>query len=1019
LLYLSATAAFAQYRFDSWTTDDGLPHISIWALRQTRDGYLWLATGDGLARFDGVRFRVFHKANTPGLTNANFTPYAMLEDRQGALWAGTAYGGVVRYRDGVFTTYTTKDGLADNRVVRVDEDAEGTVWVYTRTGLAQWKDGRLKRVAPAPGSPFNDHLVAPKNLSVDAIFFGLWRQTAGGWERFAYGRWSSFPLPPHLPDMADPAKLNISAIVEDSERRLWYGVMDRPQEAYCVSDGRLTVYQGLPSNSFVCYQDRSGHLWLSDRDGDTSLWKDGQLTPLVGFSTASVFRAWEDREGGLWIGTKNEGLYRLRGQPINVLRRPGGPWLNTINALWQDRSGDVWLGSNGGLSRFRDGRFDNYPRPGATLGEQPNVFSALFEERDGVIRVGTFDGVTHFRDGRLFEDKDLSAQITRRITAIHRDRAGDLWFGSNQGLYRLGDNRRDGKLERYTTADGLAGDNVTALCEDHAGALWIGTQSGLSRFAGGHFASLTEADGLSSNRVSAIYEDGAEVLWVGTFDGGLNRLTKSAASPNGQNEMKITRYTTEQGMFSNAIFHILEDDQGWMWFSCHLGLHRVRKQELNDFADGRISRITSIRFGKADGFITEECRAVGQPAGLKTRDGRLWFPTQDGVAVIDPKAVPANPHPPPVVIESFLLDRQPVAFDRTVRIAPGQENFEVEYTALSFINSGQIRFKYKLAGLDHDWVDVGVRRTAYFSHVPPGEYTFTVTAANSDGVWNTEGASLRVVVLAPFYRTWWFMALASLGVIGIALAGYRRRVAALRAKHAAREAFSRQLIESQELERKRIAAELHDGLGQNLLVIKNRALLGLLAPGNQERAVEQLNEISTAVSQTLDEVRQIAANLHPYQLDRLGLAKAIEAMIRKVAAAAGIKFSTEIDNIDGLLDPQAEINLYRIVQESLNNIVKHSAATEAAVAIKRDVQRVAITIRDNGKGFVVEPARNTGPLKRGFGLAGMSERARMLGGDYAIHSTPGGGTTITLTIDLKTEPKIKPEDRTEKCETEK
>jgi signal transduction histidine kinase len=325
---------------------------------------------------------------------------------------------------------------------------------------------------------------------------------------------------------------------------------------------------------------------------------------------------------------------------------------------------------------------------------------------------------------------------------------------------------------------------------------------------------------------------------------------------------------------------------------------------------------------------------------------------------------------------------------------------EINYTGLSFIKSEQVQFKYRLAGADADWTDVGTRRVAYIPYLPPGDYTFHVIAANSDGVWNTAGASVRVTVLAPFYRTWWFMALASLGVIGVALLAYRRRIAALRLKHAEREEFARQLIESQERERKRIAAELHDGLGQELLVIKNRALLGLMAPDDQNRAVEQLNEISTAVSATLDEVRQIAANLHPYQLDRLGLTKAIEAMIRKVAAAAEIKFSTEIDNIDGLFDAQAEINLYRIVQESLNNIVKHSGATEAAVAISRDERRVTITIRDNGKGFAAAPARNTGPLKRGFGLAGMSERARMLGGDYAIHSIPGEGTTVRLTIDF-------------------
>jgi len=412
-----------------------------------------------------------------------------------------------------------------------------------------------------------------------------------------------------------------------------------------------------------------------------------------------------------------------------------------------------------------------------------------------------------------------------------------------------------------------------------------------------------------------------------------------------------------------------------------------------------------MAFGKQDGMLNSECNGGRQPAGFVAEDGKLWFPTMGGVAVIDPEAARVNSLSPPVMIESVKLERGLIDFSRGVTVAPGQRDLEIAYTGLSFVKPEQVKFKYRLEGLDTEWIDVGTRRVAYFPNLPPGGYTFRVIAANSDGVWNDDGAALRIVVEAPFYRTGWFNALAALSLAAAGLLAYRARIAKLQRRQEEQAAFSQRLIESQEIERKRIAAELHDGLGQNLLVIKNRALLGLLAPEDQNRAVEQLGEISTAVSQTLDEVRQIAANLHPYQLDRLGLTKAIEAMIRKVAAAAPIKFSAEVDNIDGLFAPRAEINLYRIVQESLNNVVKHSAAAEAAVAIRRDGGHVAITVRDNGRGFVVESARNIGPLKQGFGLAGMAERARMLGGDYAIHSAPGEGTTVMLIIDLKTEPK--------------
>jgi signal transduction histidine kinase len=292
---------------------------------------------------------------------------------------------------------------------------------------------------------------------------------------------------------------------------------------------------------------------------------------------------------------------------------------------------------------------------------------------------------------------------------------------------------------------------------------------------------------------------------------------------------------------------------------------------------------------------------------------------------------------------------------------------------------------------------------AYFPNLSPGNYNFQVIAANSDGVWNTAGASVRISVVPPFWRTWWFVSLSLAVVAGAALMWHRRRIARLEQARAAQAAFSRQLMQSQEDERKRIAAELHDSLGQSLAIIKNRAMLSLSAPGDHDRALEQLREISEASAEVIDEVKEIAHNLRPYQLDRLGLTKTIEGMIRKVAETHDARFAVEVDRIDGLFTPEGEINLFRIVQESVNNIVEHAEATEAGVTIKKDERSVTVTIRDNGKGFDSAPAAG-GSVPRGFGLVGMAERARVLGGNYEIHSVPGQGTTVRLVVDLKNVP---------------
>jgi len=523
--------------------------------------------------------------------------------------------------------------------------------------------------------------------------------------------------------------------------------------------------------------------------------------------------------------------------------------------------------------------------------------------------------------------------------------------------------------------------------------LWIGTDAGLTKYKDGVFTAFTEKDGLAPNIVRAIYEDGEGTLWIGTYDSGLYRLR------NG----RFTHYTTSEGLFDNGAFSIIEDDNNNFWISCNLGIYRVRKAELNDLADGRTKSITSVPYNKRDGMLNAECNGVGQPAGIRARDGRIWFPTQHGVAVIDPKRVPVNSQPPAVVIESVMVDTRPVALSSGVRLEPGQVNLEIDYSGLSFISPELVKFKYKLGGLDADWVDVGTRRTAYYAHLPPGTYSFRVIAANRDGIWNEAGATIQIIVVPPFWRTRWFIAGAVVALALLAYLFYQRRIAQLKRANRAQERFSQQLIDQQEGERKRIAAELHDSLGQGLLLIKNRAALSLRFLDDPAKAREQIEQIEGTVAESIREVRQIAYDLRPYQLDQIGLTQALEELVERVSGSCPIKFTASIDPIDDLYSVDSAINVYRIVQETLNNIVKHSGASLAEIVVTRTEHEVLIAIHDNGKGFAVATDESEGGHRprRGFGLTGLEERARMLGGKLAVISTPGVGTTIRLVLGSK------------------
>lgn len=955
-----------EYLVRNWTTADGVPHNTVRAVIAARDGYLWMGTANGLARFDGVRFDVFNLANTPGLVSDDI--FGLYEDRRGDLWMRTRRG-LARRHEGRFEFLSLTNGGRAAVFWNFAEDIDGRLWLRGPDGLARWTGERIEQVPLPDSGPTNPvHLcAAPEG--------GVWLADRRGLWRYRDGRAELFP--------ASPAPELIAA---GRDGRVW-GLSGR-QGLFVLTNGvwsRVADFGNEYCTSL--YLAPNGDVWVgSDSRAHAFRVRDGRVAEFgveLGLEGNRTLAFMQDTDGNMWIGANAGGLFRLRERRVRVYDRADGlEGLNT-SSLAESHDGALMINVMGKtLHRFSGGRFQALrvasPEPAFGLP------TAVAPARAGGVWAGTFYGQLR----RVMDEREVERVGSEGGTrSLFTDREGRLWRGTRtEGIECFAGTN----LTRFTTNEGLSFNNVYCFAQDRGGAVWAGTEQGLNRIEQDRVTRYGAADGLGHPFVSALCVDSRGTLWAGTLGGGLSAW----------NGTRFVTLTTREGLPHDTVEQLLEDDLGHLWLGTRLGLMRVALTELHDFIAGRARVVTGTLIGRDEGLLRPNFWTEYQPASLKTRDGRLWFCTGSGLVEIDPRRFARAAAAPIVHIEAVAVDgslksnlRDP---ESNLVIAPGSQRIEVRYTGISPSEPEQVRFRYRLLGYDRDWVEAGHTRFASYSKLPPGRYNFEVKAANNDGVWNETGAALALLVQPSFWQTRWFGgALAALG-LGAILATHRWRIARLERRRAEQEAFSRKLIDSQEQERQRIAAELHDSLGQNLLVIKNRAALALTQQADPGKMVAQVREVSAMASAAVREVRDIAQNLRPFQIDELGLTKAVRAMARTLGDASGIEFTADLDDIDRVLPPEFEISFYRTVQECLNNIVKHSHAKTAVIGLCRDPDAIRVIISDDGQGFAPELlGKRSAP---GFGLRNISERVRTMGGKLDIRTQPGAGTQVEIRV---------------------
>jgi diguanylate cyclase (GGDEF)-like protein/putative nucleotidyltransferase with HDIG domain len=746
---LDPSKALTQYAHGSWHVADGLPQDNVVSIAQTPDGYLWLGTEEGLVRFDGLKFTVFDRSNTPELKSNDI--YALLADRMGNLWIGTGGGGALRMSQGKFIAFTTQSGLSNNSVLSLCEGRDHAIWMGTEGGgVDRFKDGKFTVYTSKTG------LLDDSVYSIAATKDGsLWFGTGGGLSQLKDGSFHNFTVQQGLPNN------NVRALFEDRDGTLWVGTNGGGLSQFRNGHFKtFTTRNGLSSNAvFSVYQDKEGTLWIGTVGGGLNRWSNGKIAP---YKTApdnarqDVWAFLQDREGTLWI-CSGDGLSQLRDGQATTYTSAEGLSSDIVLPIFEDHEGSLWMGTaGGGLNRYRNGQFTSYT---TRQGLSDGVVLSLGEDQQGALWVGTRRGLDRMKDGKVTVYTTRDGLPNDIVFCMWPDRDGNLWFGTRSGLGRF----KDGKFSTYTTKDGLSNNYVTSIRQGRDGTLWVGTGGGgLNRFRNGQFTAFTTQEGLSSDMVTTLHEDENGDLWVGTSGGGLNRLSGG----------KFTSITMKNGLSDDKIFQILEDRKHDFWMSSNRGIFRVSEQQLKDFADGKIKSIQSVSYGVSEGMKSRECNGGFQPAGWAARDGKVWFPTMHGAVVIDPASPSAAGLRPQVRVEAVVVDRQAFAPGEAIQLTLGEGRIEFHYTGISLSAAKRVNFKYKLEGFDNDWVEAGDRRVAYYTNLPPGHYRFRVMAAGDDGKWN-EAATPCAVYLAPhFYQTIWFYALCAVLALGV-LAGAR------------------------------------------------------------------------------------------------------------------------------------------------------------------------------------------------------------------------------------------------------
>jgi signal transduction histidine kinase/ligand-binding sensor domain-containing protein len=963
----SEEQASEEYVLRVWETEDGLPHSTISGFAQTPDGYLWLATHGGLARFDGVRFTAFTKW-TGGLESSYV--HAVSVDRSGALWVGLQYGGVARFRDNRFETIIPLGSPtgATAWTSSFAEDASGAIWIgqAPETVVSRWSRGKLTEFTEKDG------LGDGRDTFVYADMAGqIWCHTVSSCAVFDGARFRIIDLKDTGPTPGGDIRMGRAA-----RGGMW--VASGIRLLHCLANGDVhevadLEWLGGSQEVTALFESRTGDLWMGTRAFGLWRFRDGKFIQAP-TSRPAVKAVAEDREGNLWVGLLNGGLNRLRPQRFVLHDTRHGLPMEGVRALAKDVEGRIWLAvRDSPPTRSVDATNQSFapsePWPGSLI-------TTLCADPKGGVWIGQHaDALLRWKDGEY-----TTTSFNGDIASLLCDREGNVWIATERdGVFRW----RDNAAHLESTDDNLK--RPRALAEDSTGAIWAGTEEGfVFRREAGHFVPITLPGIKPEDPIRFIVPDGEATVWIGTRSVALLRWQAG----------RIARLPAEAGLGRSDLRALLIDSKGNFWFARGQGLLHTTRESLDDVLTGRERSIRSVVYTRDDGLPGGGFIFGRRNATAETRNGHLWFATDRGCVEVDPKNRADRVPLLPALVEELRVRSQPVALGKgaALEIPPRPGTIEIRYTLPYFTAPDRLLFRYRLVGMDDAWVEAGNQRTVSFARLPPGQYRFEVGAKESDAPDSGKiMATLPFTIRAAWWETGWFRA-GTVALGALALAALVRMIVLRRVRARMRLLEQQHAIEK---ERMRIARDMHDDLGASLTQITLASQLARLSP--PQETTSHLDAIAAIARRTVTSLDEIVWMVNPRNDT---LSAAVEYLGQHAvdflsAADIGCELDIPSELPSSQLPTQARHHLFLVVKETLNNVVKHAGATAVQFKAEVDGHLLRLTIADNGRGFAMGHERAGSD-----GLLNMQSRLAELGGAARIESTPGVGTRVIFEMPL-------------------